>query len=177
MTMPPDVAVPYAIPAAEVLTALHSDCHCGLSLVEARARLSQVGRNELPAAPPPPRWRRPVAQVRSPLVLLLLAATAISLAVWWYEGAAHAPYEALAILHKERRVDARHQGRTRRTTRALRARANRAVDAALTDARRTQILHWIEELAADALRTLGFAVALFPRQCRTRCKASVIWFG
>ena len=65
---------------------------------EARARLAQSGRNELPAAPPVPRWRRFLAQFESPLVLLLIAAAAVSLGVWWYEGAGHAPYEALAII-------------------------------------------------------------------------------
>jgi Ca2+-transporting ATPase len=69
-----------------------------LSEQEAAARLARHGRNELPAAPPVPRWRRFLAQFESPLVLLLLAATAIALLVWWYEGAAHPPYEALTIL-------------------------------------------------------------------------------
>jgi Ca2+-transporting ATPase len=89
---------PHALPASEVLARLGTDPERGLSAAEATARLDEHGRNELPAAPPVPPWRRLLAQFESPLVLLLLAAAAISLGVWWYEGAGHAPYEALAIL-------------------------------------------------------------------------------
>ena len=66
--------------------------------MEARSRLDRWGRNELPSAPGVPPWRRLLAQFTSPLVLLLLAASAISLGVWWFEDPGHAPYEALAIL-------------------------------------------------------------------------------
>ena len=86
------------MPAEAVLARLGTDAHGGLASSEARARLLQHGRNELPAAPPVPRWRRFLAQLQSPLVLLLLAAAGVSLGVWWYEGGGHAPYEALAIL-------------------------------------------------------------------------------
>jgi Ca2+-transporting ATPase len=94
----PAVDSPHALPASEVLARLGADAHRGLTSAEALARLAQYGRNELPAAPPVPRWRRFLAQLQSPLVLLLLAAAAVSLGVWWYEGGGHAPYEALAIL-------------------------------------------------------------------------------
>ncbi len=94
----PAVESPHALPASEVLARLGADAHRGLTSAEALARLAQYGRNELPAAPPVPRWRRFLAQLQSPLVLLLLAAAAVSLGVWWYEGGGHAPYEALAIL-------------------------------------------------------------------------------
>jgi len=91
------VARPYALPAAEVLAGLGSDAASGLSVAEVAARLASCGRNELPSTPPIPRWRRFVAQFDNPLVLLLLAAAGISFGVWWYEGAAHAPYESLTI--------------------------------------------------------------------------------
>ena len=94
----PVVETPHALPASEVLARLGADAHRGLKSAEALARLAQYGRNELPAAPPVPRWRRFLAQLQSPLVLLLLAAAGVSLGVWWYEGGGHAPYEALAIL-------------------------------------------------------------------------------
>ncbi len=94
----PAVETPHALPASEVLARLGADAHRGLTSAEALARFAQYGRNELPAAPPVPRWRRFLAQLQSPLVLLLLAAAAVSLGVWWYEGGGHAPYEALAIL-------------------------------------------------------------------------------
>ena len=89
---------PHALPASEVLARLGTDPERGLATAEAHARLVADGRNELPSAPPVPRWRRFLAQLESPLVLLLIAAAAISLGVWGYEGAGHVPYEALAIL-------------------------------------------------------------------------------
>jgi Ca2+-transporting ATPase len=88
----------HALPCGEVLSQLGTDAVRGLSASEATERLAQHGRNELPAAPPVPPWRRFLAQLESPLVLLLLAAAAMSLGVWWYEGAAEVPYDALAIL-------------------------------------------------------------------------------
>ena len=55
------------------------------------------GRNELAAEPPVPRWRRFLAQFEDVLVILLLVATAISLALWFVERDAALPYEAIAI--------------------------------------------------------------------------------
>jgi len=88
----------HALPESEVLARLGTDPQRGLSGAEARARLAHYGRNELPAARRISHWQRLLAQFKSPLVLLLLAACAISLGVWRYEGPTHAPYEALAIL-------------------------------------------------------------------------------
>ena len=88
----------HALPAGEVLSLLETDPQRGLAASEAQARLLRSGRNELPSAPPVPHWRRFLAQLESPLVLLLLTAAAISLGVWWFEGAADLPYDALAIL-------------------------------------------------------------------------------
>ena len=88
----------HALPADEVLARLGTDPARGLSTAEARSRLVRWGRNELPSIPSVPAWRRLLAQFNSPLVLLLLGACAVSLGVWWFEGAVHAPYEALAIL-------------------------------------------------------------------------------
>ncbi len=92
------LANPHALPASEALGQLATDAQRGLSAAEARARLAQFGPNELPGAPPVPSWQRFLAQLRSPLVLLLIAAAGISLLVWWHEGARDAPYEALAIV-------------------------------------------------------------------------------
>jgi Ca2+-transporting ATPase len=69
----------------------------GLSSSEARARLERHGPNELAAEPPVPVWRRFAAQFQDVLVILLLAATAISAALWIYERDAALPYEALTI--------------------------------------------------------------------------------
>jgi Ca2+-transporting ATPase len=87
----------HALSAAEVAARLTIDPERGLSAAEAQARLARAGRNELPAAPPVPRWRKLLAQFESPLVLLLVAAGGISLGVWWFEGHHGGPYEALTI--------------------------------------------------------------------------------
>ena len=83
---------------AEVVSAQATDIERGLSSEEARSRIAAVGRNELESAPPIPAWRRFVAQFKDVLVLLLLVATAVSLATWWYEQGEGLPYEAIAIL-------------------------------------------------------------------------------
>jgi P-type Ca2+ transporter type 2C len=87
----------YQQPFELVVAALGSDTRRGLSQDEARARLEQHGRNELAADPPVAAWRKFVAQFRDVLVLLLLAATAISAGLWLYERDSALPYEAIAI--------------------------------------------------------------------------------
>jgi len=88
----------YQRPVAEALATLGVDPARGLDPAEARARLKRYGRNELPAAPPPPRWLRFLGQFRDPLTGLLLAATLISFVVWLIERADTLPFEALTIL-------------------------------------------------------------------------------
>jgi magnesium-transporting ATPase (P-type) len=56
------------------------------------------GPNELAAEPPVPAWRKFLAQFQSVLVLLLIGATAISLALWLVERDAALPYDAFAII-------------------------------------------------------------------------------
>jgi Ca2+-transporting ATPase len=75
-----------------------SDAAQGLSDSEVRARLQEFGRNELAAEQPVPAWRRFLEQFQDVLVILLLAATAISAGLWFYERDTPVPYEALAIL-------------------------------------------------------------------------------
>jgi Ca2+-transporting ATPase len=94
--------VPAADPAYRqsidnVIAALGTDARRGLSAHDAHARLAQYGRNELAAEPPVPAWRRFLAQFQDVLVILLLAATAISAVLWAYERDATLPYEAIAI--------------------------------------------------------------------------------
>ncbi len=74
-----------------------TDTTQGLSDADAAARLQQYGPNELAAEKPPAAWRRFLAQFQDALVILLLAATAISAALWVYERDAALPYEAIAI--------------------------------------------------------------------------------
>ena len=80
-----------------VAQALGTDVEKGLSLTEASDRLARVGPNELRERPPVPRWRRFVRHFADPLVLLLVAAAAISLVVWMLEGTEGAPIESLVI--------------------------------------------------------------------------------
>jgi Ca2+-transporting ATPase len=96
--VPADTDLPaYRRAASEVVAGLGSDARRGLSGEEARARLERYGRNELIARPPVPAWRRFLAQFQDMLVLLLLAATAISAGLWLHERESALPYEAIVI--------------------------------------------------------------------------------
>jgi Ca2+-transporting ATPase len=87
----------YRLSVSEVATALGTDAHRGLDAADAARRLAEVGRNELIAERPVPAWRRFLAQFQDVLVLLLLAATVVSVLDWYFEGAGGLPYEAIAI--------------------------------------------------------------------------------
>ncbi|GAA4076817.1 cation-transporting P-type ATPase [Actinomadura miaoliensis] len=52
----------------------------GLSSADAALRLRRDGPNVLPSRPPVPAWRRVLSQLRDPLILVLLAAAALTLA-------------------------------------------------------------------------------------------------
>ncbi len=53
----------------------------GLSEEDAKLRLSKFGPNELPHKPPPPVWQILLNQIRNPLIYILAAAAAVSLAI------------------------------------------------------------------------------------------------
>ena len=91
-------SAPYLETAEAVLAGLGSDPARGLTSTEAAARLRQFGPNALAAEPPPPAWRRFVAQFQNPLVALLLVAAAISSGVWLLERDSELPFETLTIL-------------------------------------------------------------------------------
>ena len=92
------VAAAYRNPSSAVLLALQADPQNGLSVGEAQRRLEHYGPNQLKAEAGVGGFRRFLAQFQSVLVLLLLAATAVSTGTWWYERDTPVPYEALAIL-------------------------------------------------------------------------------
>jgi Ca2+-transporting ATPase len=94
----PAVGIAYRQRIEDVVAALGTDGQHGLTDREARTRLLRDGRNELAAEKPIPAWRRFLAQFQDVLVLLLLVATAISVALWAVERDAALPYEAIAIL-------------------------------------------------------------------------------
>jgi Ca2+-transporting ATPase len=83
--------------AFDILTALGTDEHVGLSDNEARTRLDQYGMNELTSEKSKPAWRKFLAEFKDILVILLLVATAISAGLWVYERESNLPYEAIAI--------------------------------------------------------------------------------
>jgi Ca2+-transporting ATPase len=92
------LAEPYRLAAQDVADALATDVERGLTDDDARRRLARDGRNELATEPPVPAWRRFAAQFQDVLVILLLVATAVSAAVWFYQRDEALPYEAIAIL-------------------------------------------------------------------------------
>jgi len=83
--------------AEDVVETLGTDVRRGLTGDEARERAGRHGPNELAAPPTIPGWRKFVAQFEDVLVILLLAATAISVALWLYERDGALPFEAIAI--------------------------------------------------------------------------------
>ena len=72
---------PHARPVAEVIDALGSDPVSGLADLEAARRLRDDGPNAIPRAPRVSDLRIAARQFADPLVLLLVAATAVSAAV------------------------------------------------------------------------------------------------
>jgi Ca2+-transporting ATPase len=95
LVLDPTVAYRRAVEA--VVTALGTDAERGLGADEARARLARHGKNELTTDKPVPAWRKFLSQFKDVLVILLLAATAISAGLWLYEQDTALPYEAMAI--------------------------------------------------------------------------------
>ena len=88
---------PSQVDADVVAMQLDVDPAAGLSAQEAARRLEADGPNELRGKKPIPTWRRIVAQFQDPLIYLLLAAVAISLASWVVQGAEGAPVDAIVI--------------------------------------------------------------------------------
>ena len=89
--------VPYQQPIEDVLAALGTDAQRGLSETEAQSRIERDGRNELTADVRVAAWKKFLSQFGGPLVVLLLVATAISVALWLIERHSPLPYEAMAI--------------------------------------------------------------------------------
>jgi len=69
----------------------------GLTSAEAGRRLAEHGRNALPEVAPPAMWRRVLAQLRSPLIYILLFALVVDLASWLHEGGSGVPLEGVVI--------------------------------------------------------------------------------
>src|SRR5690242_14849630 len=65
---------------ADGIAQVAADPAGGLSSAEAASRLARYGPNELPRARRTPTWRLAVGQLRDPLILVLLAAAALTVA-------------------------------------------------------------------------------------------------
>ena len=91
------VSPPWLADPDDVAAALGGDLAAGLSPAQAARRLAEHGPNELRAEPPVPTWRRLLAQLRDPLVILLLVAVAVSVGAWLAEGAEGMPVDAVVI--------------------------------------------------------------------------------
>jgi len=88
---------PARLDSRTVAQRLETDPERGLTTREAARRLAVVGPNAVETVPPVPTWKKLVAQFRSPLIYLLLAALIASLAVWAVEGAGGWPVDAVVI--------------------------------------------------------------------------------
>ncbi|HEX6074362.1 MAG TPA: cation-translocating P-type ATPase [Micromonosporaceae bacterium] len=88
---------PSRMDVPELARVLDTDPERGLSRAEAARRLDAAGRNEIQATPPVPTWRKVLAQFQDPLIYLLLAAVAVSVAAWLAEGADGVPVDGIVI--------------------------------------------------------------------------------
>jgi Ca2+-transporting ATPase len=78
----------HALPLPDLLALVGTDPVAGLTGQEACRRLADAGENLLAEPPPPPRWRRFLAQFREFVVWVLLAAGAISAVIGDWPDAA-----------------------------------------------------------------------------------------
>jgi magnesium-transporting ATPase (P-type) len=97
MAKPDKLGDPSITAADEVARTMRADLEAGLTSQEASRRLAENGPNELRVAPRTPTWRRMLSQFQDPLIYLLLAAIAISLGVWGFDGFAGWPVDAIVI--------------------------------------------------------------------------------
>ncbi|MET0398321.1 MAG: HAD-IC family P-type ATPase [Longimicrobiaceae bacterium] len=111
----PPAAAWHALPAADVLARLGVDAD-GLAEAEAAVRASRFGPNTLHIAAPVSAWRILVAQLRSVVVLLLVAAAALS----WATGDAAEAAAIAAVLVLNTALGFGTELRARRAMEALR---------------------------------------------------------
>jgi Ca2+-transporting ATPase len=106
----------HAAPPSDVFEALAAAPQ-GLSAGEAAARLARCGRNTLPRAAPPGLARVFLRQFRSPLIYVLLAAAAVSLAIGQWADAAF----IFAVLLVNAAIGTTQEYRAERAAQALQA--------------------------------------------------------
>ncbi len=76
-----DALPPYARDASDVVAEMGSDATSGLTGAEAAARLSRYGPNQITGEKPPSVWAVALQQLRDPMNIMLIAVTAVSLAI------------------------------------------------------------------------------------------------
>ena len=87
---------PHALGASEVLEKLGADVGRGLNSREAQSRMERFGENALAGKTPKTFWTRFFQQFMDVMILILIAAAAVSMGVAVYEG--HGYIEPLLIL-------------------------------------------------------------------------------
>src|SRR5262245_15020694 len=78
MPLPAHRPNPHAVPVAALLAEWGGDTRSGLSDEQVTALRSQYGYNQLDEAPAPPLWRKLLAQFKSLVVWILVAAAIVS---------------------------------------------------------------------------------------------------
>ena len=78
MAMEEHGAQPFAREADDVVVAMGSDAHIGLSTTEASSRRVTYGPNEITAEPPPSTWAIALGQFMNPMNIMLVAVTVVS---------------------------------------------------------------------------------------------------
>lgn len=81
-----------------IATRLQVDPDVGLSAVDAIRRRETAGVNVIASAPRASLIRQWLAHMAEPMTYLLLAATVLSFAAWWIDGARGLPVDAIVIL-------------------------------------------------------------------------------
>lgn len=98
MQVSPSADAAHSLSASEVVSLLGSNTSAGISRSEAGDRLDIYGRNELPSAPPPRPFAILARQFTSFLVVILLIASALSLAIWLVQREEALPFDTIVIL-------------------------------------------------------------------------------
>lgn len=88
---------PHAQQPDDVVSALGTSAHKGLTETQAADRLKSHGRNELAHAKTTPLWRRVLRLLNEPLTYLLFVAIIVSTFAWVAEGRQGAPIDAIVI--------------------------------------------------------------------------------
>lgn len=92
----------YQLTPEAIVKEYASDAQRGLSQAEIERRRTQYGPNALRSEPPPTPLEIFIAQLKEPLVLVLLAATIVSAVIWFVErgqpGVEEWPYDSIVIL-------------------------------------------------------------------------------